>query len=69
MWYTREVYSVQMDTKRRNGHRFNGVLAALMRRRNVRTVAYLAVHNMNAVEKRSLRKLCGISLADRICNE
>ena len=50
-WYTWEVCSVEMEDTRWMewrivaGNMFNGVLAVLMRRRNVSTAARLAVHN------------------------
>ena len=93
-WYIWEVCSVEMDVEKRiaANNRVNGVLAALMRRRNVSTAARLVVFNavlvptllygsetwelqkknekkMNTVEMRSLRRICGVSFADRIRNE
>ena len=84
----------EMDVEKRiaAGIRVKGALAALMRRRNVSTVAGWTVHNavlvstllygsktwilqkknerkMNAVQMRSLRRIYGVSLADRIRNE
>ena len=51
-WCTWEVCSEEMDVERRiaAGNKFNGVLAALMRRRNVSTAARLAVHNAVLVQ-------------------
>ena len=65
-------------------YRANGALAALMRRRNVSTAAFVPTllydgetwvlqkkneRKVNGVQMRSLCRICGVSLADRIRNE
>ena len=92
--YVQERWKIRDGCEKRVavGSRVNVALAALMRRRNVSTVARLAEHDAvwvpillygsemwilqkkngrmtNAVEIRSLRKICGVSLADRTNNE
>ena len=70
----------EIDTKMRiaAGNRVRGALAAFMIRRYVSTATRLAVHNAVLVTTLlygsetwvgSLRRICGVSLADRIRND